>query len=77
MKKSQLATDILIDDYIGNIKEFLDGTNGFAILLDQPWNRNRPDLLHFMQNGRLLVISSLRQLPKLVKKIQIIIEAKR
>jgi 5'(3')-deoxyribonucleotidase len=73
MKKSQLATDILIDDYIGNIREYLDGTIGFAILLDQPWNRNRSDLSHFIYNGRLSVISSLRELPDIVKKIQILI----
>jgi uncharacterized HAD superfamily protein len=74
MKKSQLATDILIDDYIGNIREYLEGTNGFAILLDQPWNRNRAELSRFIHGGRLSVIKSLRELPEIVRKIQMMVQ---
>jgi len=69
MKKSQFATDILVDDYINNIKEYLEGTNGFAVLVDQPWNKNRDDLSQFINSGRLKIISSLRDLPELVENI--------
>jgi 5'(3')-deoxyribonucleotidase len=73
MKKSQFATDILVDDYINNIKEYLNGTNGFAIIVDQPWNKSREDLSEFINCGRLFIIYSLRNLPELAEKIRTVV----
>jgi hypothetical protein len=36
--KSGSNVDILVDDYHGNVEEFLSGTEGAAILLRRPWS---------------------------------------
>jgi len=69
-EKSLFATDVLVDDYIGNIQEYLTATNGVAILVDQPWNRSRTDLAHFIDEKRLHVVRSLNEVPALVALIQ-------
>jgi uncharacterized HAD superfamily protein len=61
-KKSACAADVLIDDYIGNIVEFLDNTSGCAVLVDQPWNRDRSALLPLAANGRLVFLPHLSDL---------------
>jgi uncharacterized HAD superfamily protein len=52
-KKSEHRTDVLIDDFLGNISEFLTNTKGVAVLVDQPWNRTRTELTPFIDGGRL------------------------
>lgn len=68
-EKSLLATDILVDDYIGNISEYLGSTNGTAILVDQPWNRDRTELMHHLEDGRLFVIKALPEVLPLIQRI--------
>jgi len=67
--KSVYAFDILIDDYINNIIEYLDNSVGFAILVDQPWNKDRGELCRFLSAGRLRIISSLQQIPTLIEEL--------
>jgi 5'(3')-deoxyribonucleotidase len=38
-KKSVYGADVLIDDYTGNIRDFLANTDGLGVLVDRPWNR--------------------------------------
>lgn len=71
MKKSAWATDVLVDDYIGNIVEYLQKTNGTAILMDQPWNRERDALRDWIDSDRLHVVSSLAEVAPLVRTLQI------
>lgn len=59
-KKSLYGTDILVDDYLGNVVEFLENTNGWTVLVDQPWNRNRKVVEPFICEGRLLVVADLQ-----------------
>jgi uncharacterized HAD superfamily protein len=61
-KKSACAADVLIDDYIGNVVEFLRNTSGLAVLVDQPWNRDRSALFPFTSNGRVVVLPRLSDL---------------
>jgi len=58
-RKSEHRTDVLIDDYIGNILEFLMNSRGVAVLVDQPWNRNRNELQKFAAEGRLFIVPNL------------------
>jgi uncharacterized HAD superfamily protein len=71
-KKSEHRTDLLIDDYCGNISEFLTNTKGVAVLVDQPWNRQRGALEEFVKSGRLFIVSDLLELrmtwPEISKK---------
>jgi 5'(3')-deoxyribonucleotidase len=67
--KSVFATDILVDDYLGNVEEYLSSTNGTAVLVDQPWNRERDCLKGYLDRGRVFVISSLCELPDIVKGV--------
>jgi 5'(3')-deoxyribonucleotidase len=67
-EKSLYATDLLVDDYLGNILEFLTSTNGIAVLVDQPWNRDRAELAEYIENGRLEVISGMGELPAVVER---------
>lgn len=52
--KSHHGADILVDDYIGNIAEFLANSPGLAIVLDQPWNQNLDELEEWCEQRRLL-----------------------
>lgn len=74
MKKSDHLTDVLIDDYTVNVLEFLTNTDGVAVLVDQPWNREREALDSFMKAGRLFVIANLLELriawPEIFEKVR-------
>jgi len=62
-KKSEHRTDVLIDDFLGNIEKFLKNTTGVAVLVDQPWNRDRRAPLEaFADGGRLFIVSGLLEL---------------
>jgi 5'(3')-deoxyribonucleotidase len=61
-RKSEHRTNVLIDDYIGNLVEFLNNTNGVAVLVDQPWNRQRQALDAFAEAKRLFVVANLHEL---------------
>ena len=70
-QKSQHHTDVLIDDFIGNIREFLSNTKGVAVLVDQPWNRDRQELNKtFGSSQRLFVVSGLLQLRRSWQRIE-------
>lgn len=71
-EKSLYATDVLVDDYIGNIEEYLASTNGTAILVDQPWNRNRESLQHYIDDGRLHIVTRLTEVPNIVDRIHMV-----
>ena len=70
-KKSLYRTDVLIDDYIGNVKEYLENTTGVAILVDQPWNRReRQQLERWIGEKRLYVTTNLRDAANTVHQIK-------
>jgi 5'(3')-deoxyribonucleotidase len=59
-KKSRHGVAALVDDYHGNVDEFLRNTRGAAVLVDQPWNRDeRTSLEPYVAAGRLRVVTSL------------------
>ena len=68
-EKSLYATDRLVDDYLGNLEEYLTSTNGTAVLRDQPWNQDRAALQSHIDSGRLRVIRSIRELPRIVDEV--------
>ena len=69
--KSFYRSDILLDDYIGNIKEYLTNTSGTAILLDQPWNRlRRGDLQQWISQQRLYIISNIREAMEIIAMVR-------
>jgi uncharacterized HAD superfamily protein len=71
-KKSEHQTDVLIDDFPGNVAEFLTNTVGVAVLVDQPWNREREAFDSFLKAGRLFIVANLLDLqmawPDILKK---------
>jgi len=75
-RKSLYATDILVDDYLGNVNEFLCETYGHVILVDQPWNRNREEIKHYIDEGRLYIVNSLSEVPKIVRTIEARLKSK-
>ena len=69
-QKSTHRTDVLIDDFVGNIDEFLKNTKGIAVLVDQPWNRDRRVLEEiFGREKRLFIVSDLLELRMLWPEI--------
>lgn len=61
-KKSFYRSDVLIDDYVGNIKEYLTNTSGTAILVSQPWNtRGSEELQDWILKRRLYVVKGLQE----------------
>jgi 5'(3')-deoxyribonucleotidase len=59
-RKSIYGADVLIDDYTGNVVDFVAHTSGLAILVDRPWNRrDRLELNEELQKGRVVIAKSL------------------
>jgi 5'(3')-deoxyribonucleotidase len=70
-KKSLYRSDVLIDDYIGNIHEYLENTSGIAILVDQPWNRReRGHLRDWISQDRLHVVTNMREVLPIIRKLR-------
>jgi uncharacterized HAD superfamily protein len=69
-KKSLHGADALVDDYLGNVEEFLMNTSGPAVLIDQPWNRAERDALaSFVSAGRLATVSALNEVPPAITEL--------
>ncbi len=69
--KSLYRTDVLIDDYVGNIKEYLRNAKGTAILVDQPWNRReREELKEWTAGKRLQMVRSIREVPSIINELR-------
>ncbi len=55
--KSKLATDYLIDDYIPNLKGFVQHDDEkMGILMAQPWNRQVEDIKDLLQANRIIIL---------------------
>lgn len=68
-KKSVAGSDILIDDYSGNLAEYLDNTEGNGVLVERPWNVNDLEpVAEHLSSGRLQIASSLAEVPKIVSR---------
>ena len=59
--------DILIDDRIKNLIEFLLCSNGIAIRFVRPWNSNRCCRGNLPQTTRLLSIESWKEIPNILR----------
>lgn len=57
--KHLYALDVLVDDYLGNVLAFLRNSKGSAVLVDQPWNRDRDELADYLVAGRCVVVNRL------------------
>jgi uncharacterized HAD superfamily protein len=64
--KSEHETQILVDDYLGNVDEFLQNSRGIAVLVDRPWNRDREVLRRWMEESRLRVVNALSEIPNII-----------
>ncbi|MCO6046159.1 hypothetical protein NG895_19845 [Aeoliella sp. ICT_H6.2] len=61
---------ILIDDYLGNVEQYLDRSDGKAILFSQPWNQDRAHLQNYVDERRLFVASDWNQVRSLIAEIE-------
>ena len=68
-QESEENYDVLIDDYVGNIKPFLEKQEGKAILFSQPWNQNYFEIKSFVDNGKLLVALKWDEVEFLISKL--------
>jgi hypothetical protein len=68
--KSTRETAILVDDYLGNVTEYLRNTPGVAILVDRPWNQSRTEVAEQIKNGRLYIVKALGDIPQTVDAIE-------
>jgi 5'(3')-deoxyribonucleotidase len=68
-KKSLHGCDVLVDDYIGNVVEYLSNSEGVAVLVDQPWNRKRTELDPWIRDGRAAVATNLDAVPALIAQL--------
>jgi 5'(3')-deoxyribonucleotidase len=59
--KSHHGADALIDDYEGNIAEFLEKADGPAILVNQPWNQDVSELAGWISRRRLFRVGGLSE----------------
>lgn len=51
--KSMFQTDVLVDDYVGNISDYLRNSSGTAVLVKQPWNHDHSELVEWADDPRL------------------------
>jgi hypothetical protein len=59
------GVDALVDDYLGNVSEFLTNSHGPAVLVDQPWNRTgRDELASYVSERRVDVVTALGDVPR-------------
>lgn len=69
-KKSLHGVDALVDDYTGNVAEFLGNASGPAVLVDQPWNRDdRSSLSEYVLAQRLAVVTKLADVPAALRTL--------
>lgn len=61
--------DILIDDYIGNIKAFLEKQDGKAILFSQPWNQDHSSIEEFIKNGKLVIVNNWKEVQQKINEL--------
>jgi 5'(3')-deoxyribonucleotidase len=67
-KKSLHEVDALIDDYVGNLADFLENGRGPAILVDQPWNQDISALNLWRGDARLIQVDKLADVPGLLRE---------
>ena len=69
-RKSLHGVDALVDDYLGNIEEFLANSSGPAVLVDQPWNRvGRDALSEYSSAKRFAAVPGLSEVPGAIKQL--------
>lgn len=68
--KSSHRPDVLIDDFIGNIREYLENSNGKAILIDQPWNRERNGLHNFIEEKQLFIVNNILEAVPIIELLR-------
>jgi uncharacterized HAD superfamily protein len=67
--KSMFQTDVLIDDYVGNVEEYLRNSSGTAILIEQPWNREHAQLAEWQEDPRLIHSPSLTAAAAIIQSL--------
>ncbi|WP_172834354.1 5' nucleotidase, NT5C type [Nitrospira japonica] len=65
-KKSFYGVDVLVDDYIQNILDYLQNSNGLAILVSQPWNQDRTALKPWLSTRRLFIVNDLSRVSEII-----------
>lgn len=67
-QNASIHFDLLIDDYLGNIEQFLiHHKKGVAILFSQPWNQDRTKVQTYLDQKRLHVATSWDQIPSMIQ----------
>lgn len=68
--KGLYGSDVLIDDYVGNIRQYLDRASGLAILVSQPWNQDAPkELAEWQASNRLCIVKGLEEARDIVENL--------
>jgi 5'(3')-deoxyribonucleotidase len=62
--KSRHGAHALVDDYPRNLAEFLRNTEGFGVLVDQPWNQDLDELGAWLETSRLARMTNLLEVPR-------------
>jgi 5'(3')-deoxyribonucleotidase len=75
--KSEFEMDVLLDDYVGNVAEYLENAPGKAVLLRRPWNRDTSSVRQQIAGGRLFEVSSLDEVAPLIQQIAAAVRAER
>lgn len=68
-KKSLAEIDILVDDYLGNIDDFLANTKRVAFLIEQPWNRDLGAAKKYIDENRLYICHDLLDLSVQLRRL--------
>jgi 5'(3')-deoxyribonucleotidase len=70
--KHNLGLHVLIDDNIENIKKFCEHGGEFAIIFDQPWNRQiDAEIQQLIKDGKVIRCKSWDDIPKVLDSFRI------
>lgn len=67
--QTEQKISVLLDDYTGNIKSFLEKTKGKAILFSRPWNQRREDIKQYFNEGRLAIVEDWKDVSSVIKNL--------
>jgi uncharacterized HAD superfamily protein len=70
--KSACGLDVLVDDHVDNLVEFLEETSGVAVLVRRPWNRRDEALVPYVAAERLRVAPHLHDVPAIVATVSLV-----
>ncbi|MGB6836516.1 MAG: hypothetical protein WBF66_02300 [Dehalococcoidia bacterium] len=64
--KGNLPVDVLVDDRLENVRDFVLTSGGLGILFSQPWNQQRAAVHDLISSGRIVAAQGWRHVKRII-----------